>query len=529
MEKRLIIAIALSLLVMVVFQKFMIKPTKIAENKTGNSQTSIGPSAVNPDAESVSDAGDWGNEDLYVFSNDRYEVTFSDNHGAIKKISLKGHKGLKDDSYVLFNITNPKEYVGAVGSAQPDSIFNAAQYRRSVSGDKIIYKAQSGSSEIIKEFVVKDDSYSITLNISIRNGKSGNETSSYHIIGGSGVSEPAAQDARYVEIASMIDGKTSGFKHPKNGERVSNPGIISWVGLKNRYFSVLTKPARYGAARYYYISRDKYYVVGFNTKEMVIPGMSTAVDTYTIYAGPTTTNELKKVDPEFELSVNYGFFGGIAKVMLFVVRFFYNIFHNWGIAIILLAIFLNIILYPLSMQSFKSIRKMHALHPEMEKLKVQYKDNAQKLNKEMMELYKKHGINPFGGCLPLLLQMPIFIALYQALSKSIELRSAGFLWIKDLSMPDAVAIPVTLPLIGSSINILPLAMVIAMVLQQKMSTHTMGAAVTEEQKQQQKMMLIMMPIIFGFVFYNMPSGLVLYWLVNTVLTIAEQSVAFRNA
>lgn len=129
----------------------------------------------------------------------------------------------------------------------------------------------------------------------------------------------------------------------------------------------------------------------------------------------------------------------------------------------------------------------------------------------------------------MLLQMPIFIALYQALMKSIELRGARFLWINDLSMPDAVKIPVTLPLVGNSINILPIIMVAAMVVQQKLSTKTMGSAITEEQKQQQKIMLIMMPIMFGFIFYNMPSGLVLYWVVNTVLTLVEQTAIFKKA
>ena len=128
----------------------------------------------------------------------------------------------------------------------------------------------------------------------------------------------------------------------------------------------------------------------------------------------------------------------------------------------------------------------------------------------------------------MLLQMPIFVALYQALTKSVSLRGASFLWIKDLSMPDAVSIPFTLPLIGNHINILPLAMVVLMVFQQKVSTKVMGSAVTDEQKQQQKMMLIIMPVMFGFIFYNMPSGMVLYWVVNTSLTIIEQSVVLKK-
>ena len=165
----------------------------------------------------------------------------------------------------------------------------------------------------------------------------------------------------------------------------------------------------------------------------------------------------------------------------------------------------------------------------MEQLKKQHKDNPQKLNKEIMELYKKYKINPLSGCLPILLQMPIFIALYQALMKCIELRNTSFFWIKDLSSPDAVSLPFTLPLIGNSINILPLIMIGAMFVQQKMSSKTMGSAVTPEQKEQQKIMLIVMPVVFGFIFYSMPSGLVLYWVVNTLLTIGEQATMAKNA
>ncbi|MBU1037426.1 MAG: membrane protein insertase YidC, partial [Candidatus Omnitrophica bacterium] len=195
----------------------------------------------------------------------------------------------------------------------------------------------------------------------------------------------------------------------------------------------------------------------------------------------------------------------------------------------LLSIFLNLITFPLTAKSFKSMQKMQELHPQMEQLKKQHKDSPEKLNKAVMELYKKYKINPLSGCLPILLQMPIFIALYAALMKSIELRNTSFLWIRDLSSPDAVRLPFTLPIIGNHINILPLIMVVAMIMQQKISTKTMGSAVTSEQKEQQKIMLIVMPVVFGFIFYSMPSGLVLYWVVNTLLTITEQSAMAKNS
>ena len=166
----------------------------------------------------------------------------------------------------------------------------------------------------------------------------------------------------------------------------------------------------------------------------------------------------------------------------------------------------------------------------MQKLREIHKDNPQKLNKEMMELYRKYNVNPLGGCLPMLLQMPIFISLYQGLIRSVSLKGASFLWIKDLAQPDGIPLPVSLPLVGNTLNILPLIMVGVMVLQQRISQKIAPATgTTEEQIKQQKMMMMMMPIFFGFLFYRMPSGLVLYWLTNTILMTAEQSFIAKKS
>ncbi|MDD2680043.1 MAG: YidC/Oxa1 family membrane protein insertase, partial [Candidatus Omnitrophica bacterium] len=152
-------------------------------------------------------------------------------------------------------------------------------------------------------------------------------------------------------------------------------------------------------------------------------------------------------------------------------------------------------------------------------LRKQYKDNPQKMNKEIMELYRTHKVNPFGGCLPLILQMPIFFALYNALMRSVALKGAKFLWIKDLSEPDKLFIlPVSLPVLSNEFNILPLIMAIGMFFQQKISS----AAASGPSAEQQKIMLIVMPVMFGLIFYRMPSGLVLYWLVNSLLMLGFQ-------
>jgi YidC/Oxa1 family membrane protein insertase len=392
---------------------------------------------------------------------------------------------------------------------------------------EISYTLNLKDVQVTKKYIFYNSNYDIELQLFVKNISSAPKQFAYKIIGGSGMMEMNAQDKRLVEVISKVNGKIVNYKRPKNNIIVE-PGIVSWVALKTRYFSTIIKPFAETRNAFYSLPREDDLVSGIEMQSVTIPANSFVEQKFVLYAGPSKISELKSFGYEFEESVNYGFFGGIAKILLAIVALLNAVVHSWGLSIILLSVLLNLILFPLTLKSFKSMQKMHELHPQMEKLKVQFKDNPQKLNKEVMELYKKYNINPLSGCLPLLLQMPIFIALYQALTKSIDLRGASFLWIKDLSMPDAMAIPFTLPIFGNSINILPLAMVVLMVFQQKISAKVMGGAITEEQKQQQKMMLIIMPIMFGFIFYNMPSGMVLYWVVNTILTIVEQSAILKN-
>jgi YidC/Oxa1 family membrane protein insertase len=178
------------------------------------------------------------------------------------------------------------------------------------------------------------------------------------------------------------------------------------------------------------------------------------------------------------------------------------------------------ILFPLSIKQMRSMKEMQKLQPHIEEMRKTYKDNPQKMNKEIMELYRLHKVNPLSGCLPILLQMPIFFALYPVLMRSAFLRGADFLWIKDLSSPDKIAtLPAMLPFLKNEVNLLPVVLAILMFVQQKM---TLKSTPSSAQAEQQKMMMVIMPIMFGFIFYHMPAGLVLYWLVNSVLMLIFQ-------
>jgi YidC/Oxa1 family membrane protein insertase len=233
-----------------------------------------------------------------------------------------------------------------------------------------------------------------------------------------------------------------------------------------------------------------------------------------LFFGPKQTQVLKSLNVKAEKIIDYGWFDIIAKPLIMVLDFFYKFLHNYGIAIILLTILIKIVFYPLSIKSFKSMKEMQKMQPQIAKLKEKHKNDKQKLNQEMMEMYRKKGVNPMGGCLPMVIQIPVFFALYRALSSAIELRHAPFMfWINDLSAPEDLY---TFNVMGYEvpIRILPLIMGGTQLIQQKMTP-------TSVDPMQEKMMLIM-PIVFTFLFWGFSSGLVLYWLVNNVISIAQQ-------
>ncbi|MCX5665569.1 MAG: membrane protein insertase YidC [Candidatus Omnitrophica bacterium] len=525
MEKRLITAVTLSIIVIVMFQFLFPAPKKV---QVANPTERVIAKEIDVRSFVPSPSVPTEGEKESVVATDRSIFTFSDIGGAVKKIELKQHKKHGSlEPFVLVEEKDPSRYLFSIKDVSGTLPLESSKYSISTKLNQVICTLNLKDLQIIKQYTLNNSNDTIELQIFIKNLSAQPKDITYQIISGSGVVETNMADKRLVEVTAKVDGKTVNFKRPKNNI-ITNPGIVSWVALKTRYFSLIMKPFGQTNHQFHNFAVGEDLVAGIEMDRITIPANSFIEQKYLLYAGPSVASELKKIGMEFEETINYGFFGWIAKALLFMLGLCHGVVKSWGLSVIILSVLLNVLLFPLTLKSFQSMQKMHELHPQMEKLKVQFKDSPQKLNKEVMELYKKNNINPLGGCLPLLLQMPIFIALYQALTKSIDLRGASFLWIKDLSMPDAVSIPATLPLIGNHINILPLVMVVLMVFQQKVSTKVMGSAVTEEQKQQQKMMLIMMPVMFGFIFYSMPSGMVLYWVVNTLLTIVEQSAILKK-
>lgn len=527
MEKRLIIAVVLSVSVIAGYQLLMNKlyPRQQIEQTSLPIEFKQGETIREEMAKPLSSEAvlSLDHEEKTVINTDKYSVTLSNVGGCITEIKLNEFKEkgepliLTKSDFIndrIFSLTGLDDLLDAKFQLKKTDL--TLTYSRKIN-EKL---------EVIKKYSFHKDKYGIDLEIFFNNLQSTPLKISYDIVGASNIEVSSKFDARYLSSSAKINDKTEQLKNKKDVAFFKG-GNISWEVLSGRYFSLILKPFSPNSGAFSRSSKSGQLIIGIKAQEFEVQPNSSISNKYFLYAGPNDVNILKSFNLGLEDTINYGFFDGISKILLKTLRFLHKIFPNWGVAIILLSLLIGLVLSPLSITSYKSMKKLQMLQPHMEKLKKEHKDNPQKFQKEMMELYKKHKVNPMGGCLPMVLQMPIFFALYNALIKSIELKGARFLWAPDLSMPDAVKIPFSLPLIGNSINVLPILMIGAMFLQQKMSiTANMGQS--EEQMQQQKMMLILMPVIFGVILYNFPAGLVLYWLTNTIFTLIQQKMIMRS-
>ena len=385
---------------------------------------------------------------------------------------------------------------------------------------------------VTKGFRFNPDNYDIELTIGIENrgdtmvyvGE--DEEPSYVLWWGPGIEKMESDRYNQVLFTAVNADK---FLHKREGgvRSVEVLRQLSWIGLKSRYFLVVIAPlAAPSVGRALPMGANEIAIEVLARSFRLDPGKREE-SKYVIYAGPQDMVFLKGVERDLglERAVNFGFFDAFSKIMLKILKLCYRVVPNYGVGIILLTIMVRLGMYPLTRKSMESMKKMQALQPEMMKLKEKYKDNPQDLNKKMMAFYKEQGVNPMGGCLPMMMQMPIWIALFGVYRGAIELRGAPFFgWITDLSEPDTIAtLPFSLPFFKDEVHVLPLLMAAAMFLQQKLATPG-GAGQTE----QAKMMMFMMPIIFGLLFYHMPSGLCLYIFVSTLLYFGQQLVTNKG-
>lgn len=292
---------------------------------------------------------------------------------------------------------------------------------------------------------------------------------------------------------------------------------VDWAGYENNYFLQAIMPldqSGYEIVPRILDEKTHFLQMAYLTDPFVIEAGQTKTVKLRLYSGPKELSQLGKADHNLVRAIDYGWFTFLAKPLLRILNWLYAFTHNYGIAIILLTVAIKLIFWPLTQKSYESMQKMKKLQPKIAQMREKYKDDREKLNQELMGLYKTYKVNPMGGCLPMVLQIPVFFALYRMLYGAVELRHEPFfLWINDLTAPDRLNVGFQIPYLGG-LPVLTLLMGISMFLQQKM-TPSAG-----DPRQDQIMLL--MPVIFTVFFINFPSGLVLYWLVNNVLSIAQQ-------
>lgn len=374
------------------------------------------------------------------------------------------------------------------------------------------FEYSDGRNYARKTIRVKPGSYLVEVRTELRE----NGVATKHRLvwrGGFGdATVPNARSSNRAVWFNITDNKliAHGADYAKNGPQVS-AGNFAFAGFEDQYFAVVDLPPKNGSVDIWVIND---LLAGADGREEAVVGGAIggdAVNEFTLFVGPKDYELLRSLDRRLEGLIDFGFTSFIAKPLFLALKWVNNNWvKNWGWSIILVTIIINILLLPLKISSLKSMRKMSLVAPEMQAINEKYKGlslkdpRMQNKNQEVMELYKKHGINPAGGCLPLLLQMPFLFAFYAVLTVAIELRQANWLWIPDLSQPETLAI-----------RVLPLIMIATQFWLQKMTPMTGGDPA------QQRMMLFM-PLLFGFMFYGASSGLVLYWLTGNVVGIAQQ-------
>ncbi len=381
--------------------------------------------------------------------------------------------------------------------------------------------------EIEKSFLFSPDTYAIGLTVTIRN-RSARAVQESVTLSLKDIAPPEDSNYGFEGPSALLNDSLEQIKLKSLKDKTVYTGKLRWLALESRYFmSAVLPAASEDASMNLSLSADGKILESRYIRPLasIQPG-GQSVSEFTLFFGPKSLNVLRQLNNSLEKAINFGMFDILAKPCLWLMNYLYGFIPNYGVAIIILTLLVKLVLWPLGNKSYKSMNDMKKLQPYMTEIREKYKDDKAKMNQEIMNLYKTYKINPMGGCLPMIVQIPVFFALYRMLYEAIELRHAPFFgWINDLSAPDRLfqfgfSIPFMQPPYG--IPVLTLIMGGTMFLQQKMSPPPGDPA--------QAKMMMFMPLIFTVIFINFSSGLVLYWLINNILSIAQQYyISKKNA
>lgn len=546
-QGRVLIAIALSFAVFFLWNFFFVeKPeveqqqaTQAAKPATENqSQSTAVPAATSPEkpvgtfvAQEKASTRDASEARSITVKTPLYRVRISENGAVFRSFELEHYKEHADENSARKNLLDTanngqsmKVSLAGRGLAGLESaVFHADDPRDTIDvvdgAHTLTFVWQSDNGVVVeKQFTFSPASYLIDMGLVIKNGSASGFTDRavvelQHVLpqtkGGYAFEGPSA----------LMNGKLEQIKVKKIEDNNRLSGSFRWLAIEDRYFMRSLIPVEPVDGVVTLAVDDGDVVIGRlqRPEHSFMSGETVRYD-YKVFFGPKSMQLLNSLGYDLGKAVQFGMFSFIAKPLLWFMNFIYSIIPNYGIAIIILTLVTKIVLWPLGNKSYKSMSEMKKIQPLMAEVREKYKSDKKQMNQELMALYRTYKINPMGGCLPMVLQIPVFFALYRMLYSAIELRHTPFmLWITDLSAPDRLlefgfSIPFMQPPYG--IPVLTLVMGGTMFLQQKMSPPPGDPA-------QAKMMMIM-PVVFTFIFINFSSGLVLYWLVNNVLSIGQQ-------
>jgi YidC/Oxa1 family membrane protein insertase len=551
MDKKTILAIVLSLAVLVIFQIFFVKPPapqKAAAPQPSTEQVKKDQAPAQGAPASVigrqaPTAAPVKQEDPprdILVETPHYTAIFSTRGGALKSLKLKDYyqdcvlctddiypkiKSLftgeklpakpKTKAFVeLVDVRDGMPYPLAVtfpdstSDVAPDAVFETAAGKLNLTDAKekqqLVFSKTYSDIKIEKIFTFDPSGYTVNLEVKVHNLTASPITqipriSWYQYVDPQKVDDDYGHEGPAVSVGGSVERQEV---KKLEAETVLGPNVI-WSAFESKYFIASFVPENPSLTNVVMSrSAENMVAIGMKGRKEVIPGGQNSIFSYSLYLGPKQYSLLKAMDVGLEDAIDFGWFKWLAIPFLFILNFLQGFVINYGIAIIVLTTIIKIIFWPLGNISYKSMKEMKALQPRIEALKEKHKNDQSKIGQETMALYREHKVNPFSGCLPILIQIPVFFGLYKALMYSIELRhSPLFFWIQDLSAKDPYYIT-------------PIIMGVTQFIQQKM-TPAMGDAM------QQKIMLLM-PVIFTFFFLNFPSGLVVYWLFNNILSIGQQ-------
>lgn len=547
-QLRLLLAIFLTIMVFLLWELLFVPKQQPVQPPAGSEQTSATREVARQhDSGAVSDSKDslksvpemrsqgFGS---IVVETELYKAEISEKGAAISRFFLKQYQETMDGNGGLKQLVPESNFAGTALSkfsapgfeGMDTAVFTtdteqSSWHVRNKAETISFFWTSPRGIVVEKQYVFYPQSYKIGLNITLAN--TGNTLLEPGLM--VEMTNPMPDGGTFVFEGpfAYIDGSLEEIKPKKIKKEPVRKGEILWTGIEDRYFMTAVVPENPAQTeiRLQQESRNQLLRVAYvEPVKQLSPGSGYEYQ-YNLFMGPKKISELQSFGHGLDKAINFGFFDIIAKPCLWLMNAIHdNVVANYGVAIIMLTMLFKIIFFPLGNKSYRSMAEMKKLQPLMTEIRKKYKDDKKKMNEEVMRLYKTYKVNPMSGCLPMVVQIPVFIAFYRMLYESIELRHAPFfLWINDLSAPDrlfnfAFSIPFMAPPYG--VPVLTIIMGATMFLQQKLSPPPGDPS--------QAKIMMMLPLIFTFIFINFPAGLVLYWLTNNVLSIAQQYYITRK-